>query len=87
MNTCISLGRNCTVFQAEVFTIFTCAYRGLERDYKGKNFLILSDSQSALKALESYRISLKLVWECLQTLQTLAANNNIELCWVPGQRN
>ena len=73
MNTCISLRRYCIVFQAEVFAILTCAYRGLERGYKVKNILILSDSQSALKALESYEVSSKLVWECLQTLQTLTS--------------
>ena len=50
------------------------------------NILILLDSQSALKALESYQISSKLVWECLQTLQTLAADNSIELHWVLGHR-
>ena len=41
---------------------------------------------SALKALESYQVSSKLEWECLQTLQTLATDNSIELCWVPGHR-
>ena len=35
---------------------------------------------------ESYHVSSKLVWECLQTLQTLAADNSIALCWVPGYR-
>ena len=35
---------------------------------------------------ESYQASSKLVWECLQTLQTLAAHNSIALCWVPGHR-
>ena len=72
-------------FQAEVFAILTCAYRGLERGYKS-NILILLDGQSALKALESYQVSSKLVWECLQTLKTLATDNSIELCWVPGHR-
>ena len=46
----------------------------------------MSDSQSAIKAQESYQASSKLVWECLQTFQTLAANNSIELCCVPGHR-
>ena len=54
-------------FQAEVFATLTCAYRGLERGYKSKHSNPLS--QSALKALESYQVSSKLVWECLQTLQ------------------
>ena len=41
---------------------------------------------SALKALESYQVSSKRVWECLQTFQTLAADNSIALSWVPGHR-
>ena len=63
-------------FQAEVFAILTCAYRNLERGYKS-NILILLDSQSAIKALESYQVSSKLKWECLHTLQTLATDNNV----------
>ena len=36
--------------------------------------------------VDSYQVSSKLAWECLQTLQTLAADNSIALCWVPGHR-
>ena len=34
----------------------------------------------------TYQVSSKLVWECLQTLQNLAADNSTALCWVPGHR-
>ncbi|KAJ8977058.1 hypothetical protein NQ317_007869 [Molorchus minor] len=46
--------------------------------------LIFSDSQAALKALESNKISSKLVWDCHINLQRLATNNHVKLRWIPG---
>ena len=54
-NLTISVGKYCTIFQAEIFAILSCAQRGIEQGYKNKHILILSDSQAALKALDSYQ--------------------------------
>ena len=83
----INLGKYCTVFQAEVFAILSCAQRGLEKGYHGKRILILTDSQSALKALSSDQVKSKLVWECLNALIALSSRNSLELRWVPGHRD
>jgi ribonuclease HI len=55
-----------------------------EKGYTGRNICILSDSQAAIKALDSYQINSKLVWDCHQCLVKLAEQNRIQLVWVPG---
>jgi ribonuclease HI len=86
--TCIagSLGVHCTIFQAEVFAILTCAQRCLEECLINRHILILSDSQAALNALTGCQVSSKLVWDCTLTLIQLSANNHVMLKWVPGHR-
>lgn len=81
-----SLGVHCTIFQAEVFAILTCAQRCLEEGLIDRHILILSDSQAALKALTGCQVTSKLVWECTLTLLKLSANNHVMLKWVPGHR-
>ncbi|KAJ8976611.1 hypothetical protein NQ317_009702 [Molorchus minor] len=41
-------------------------------------------TQAALKALDSNKISSKLVWDCPTNLQRLATNNHVKLRWIPG---
>uniref|UniRef100_A0A1B6KRF7 RNase H type-1 domain-containing protein n=1 Tax=Graphocephala atropunctata TaxID=36148 RepID=A0A1B6KRF7_9HEMI len=83
-NISASLGRYCTIFQAEIQAILTCASIGVANRYFNRHILILSDSQAAIKALDSTEFTSKLVWECYQALCTLAARNNVHLFWVPG---
>jgi ribonuclease HI len=45
---------------------------------------ILSDSQAAIKPLDSYRINSKLVWDCHQSLAKLAEHNRVQLIWITG---
>jgi hypothetical protein len=56
-----SLGKYTTVFQAKVYVIIACAVENLDRNYRNRNIYILSDSQAAIKALDSYQINSKLV--------------------------
>uniref|UniRef100_A0A1B6IIS6 ribonuclease H n=1 Tax=Homalodisca liturata TaxID=320908 RepID=A0A1B6IIS6_9HEMI len=79
-----SLGRNCSIFQAEIYGILACANLGLTRRYQEMNICIMSDSQAALKALDSNSISSRLVWECFNTLCKLGSRNCVRLGWVPG---
>lgn len=79
-----SLGCFSTVFQAEVFAISMCASICLEKHAKNRSIYIFSDSQAALKALGSFRITSKLVWDCYQTLCRLTSHNKVALIWVPG---
>jgi ribonuclease HI len=44
---------------------------------------ILSYSQAAIKALDSFQLNSKLVWDCHQSLVKLAEHNKIQLVWMP----
>lgn len=78
----VSLGRYCTVFQAEVLAIKE-ALDGCSH-LKNQNIVICSDSQAALKALASPTTTSKLVAECKISYQTVSMFNSIQLRWVPG---
>jgi ribonuclease HI len=56
----------------------------IEKGYTGRNIYILSDSQAAIKALDSFQINSKLVWDCHQSLMKLAEHNRTQLVWLPG---
>ena len=43
---------------------------------------ILSYSQAAIKALDSFQLNSKLVWDCHQSLVKLAEHNKIQLVWM-----
>jgi hypothetical protein len=79
-----SLGQYTTVFQAEIYAIKACADKNIGRCYRERNIYILSDSQAAIKSLDKCRINSKLVWNCRQSLVTLAEHNKVKLVWVPG---
>jgi Ribonuclease HI len=69
-----SLGAFAAVFQAEVFAIMAALCK----------ITIFTDSQAALKALESVTVKSKLLLECLECLSELATRNSVQLVWVPG---
>jgi ribonuclease HI len=73
-----------TIFQAEMYAIKACAVENLDRNYKNRNICFLSDSQAAIKALGEHQITLKLVWDCHQSLAQLTRHNIVQLIWVPG---
>ena len=58
-----SLGKHATVFQAEVYAILMCALFCISKMYSNRYIYICSDSQAALKALNSFQISSKIVYE------------------------
>jgi len=72
-----SLGAFATFFQAAV-----C--ESIMRGYNGGTITIFTDSQAALKALESGTVKSKLVLKCLECLSELATHNSVQLVWVPG---
>jgi RNase H. len=59
-----SLGALATVFQAEVLAIMASIRESIARGYNGRIITIFTDSQAALKALESLTVKSKLVLEC-----------------------
>ena len=78
------LGKFATVFQTEIYAILQCACENIRRAYKSKQILIFSDSQAALRALSSLKVTSILVAKCLDALSALASLNEVTLVWVPG---
>jgi len=78
------LGLHPIKFQAEICTVKVCIMENIETCYTGKNIYILSDSQAAIKALDSFQINSKLIWDCNQLLVKLAEHDRIQLVWVLG---
>jgi hypothetical protein len=70
-----SLGKYATIFQTEIYAILQCAYKNIRRAYRYKQMLIFSDSQTALKALSSPKVTSRLVAECMDALSVLANRN------------
>ena len=59
----------------------------MEKTGKGhtsRNIHILSDSQTTIKALDSFQTNSNLVWDSHQILVKLAEHNTIPLVRVPG---
>lgn len=81
---CAPLGITPTVFQAEVSAIDFCIALCLEKGYRNKKVTLLSDSQAAIKALNSSEFVSKLAWDCLNKLLNLAQENEVTIMWVPG---
>lgn len=80
----ISRGKLSSIFQAEVHAIETCARMLDERQLKHRNIKIFSDSQAALKALESITCTSKAIWSCKEALGSLGGKNKISLIWIPS---
>jgi dihydrofolate reductase len=73
-----------TIFLAEVYAIKACIMENKERNYTGRNMYILSDSQAAIKVVQSFQINSKLVWDCYQSLVKLEEHNRTQQVWVLG---
>jgi hypothetical protein len=70
-----SVGLHTTVLQAEIYVIKVCIMENIVKGYTGRNIYILSDSQAAIKALDSFQINSNLVWDCHQSVVKLAEHN------------
>jgi hypothetical protein len=57
------LGLHSTVFQTEIYTIYTCVIETIERGYMCRNICILSNSQADIKDLDNFQIYSKLIWD------------------------
>jgi len=79
-----SLGFHTTVFQAETCPIYACVEENKEKGYRGRNICIVVNSQVAIKALDSFYINCKSVWDCHHYLMKLTVHNRIQLGWLPG---
>jgi ribonuclease HI len=72
------------VFQAEIYAIYTATNLALQKGWTNRTIYFHSDSQAAIRALLSSRITSKLVQKCNQVLNRLGRNNRVVVDWVPG---
>ena len=80
----VGLEPHATVYQAELFAIGKCAEVCIEKGFLNKHIFIVSDSQAALKTLNSYKIKSKTALDCYNKLAELGKINCVKLIWVPG---
>jgi ribonuclease HI len=67
----IPLGDKITVFQAEIYAIYTATNLALQKGWTSRTIYFHSDSQAAIRALVASRITSKLVQKCIQVLNRL----------------
>jgi hypothetical protein len=60
-------------------------YRNGYIECRGRNINILSESQTAIKVLNSSQVNSNLVWDCCQSLVKWGEHYRIHLMWVPGR--
>lgn len=77
----------CSVFQAELTAVFQAALLVAVSDESNKDITIYTDSQAAIKALESPVTNSKLVQLCKDKLKEISGRHRVILCWVPGHRD
>lgn len=72
-----AVGRFLCIFQTEVHAIDICARANVDREYNRENIAIMWDSQTAIRALNSPVIRLRMIWECWKRLNLLGRSNNV----------
>lgn len=81
----IPLGMYPPIFMTEVGGILSCCKTWLEEyqnSYPRVNFC--SGSQSAIKAINSYKFSTSITLQCRDSIQELSQATSVSLMWVPG---
>ena len=78
----LSLGNYTTVFQAEVIALGECCRSLKNKGVNGKIIRIYIDSQAAIKAMDSYIITSKIVLETKLILNQISEVNNVEIRWI-----
>ncbi|XP_060521342.1 uncharacterized protein LOC132698988 [Cylas formicarius] len=73
-----------TVFQAEITALEHCAREIKTRKIRNKSIAIYTDSQAAIKAPQSNKITSKLVLDCHKALNEIASQSKVTLSWVQG---
>ena len=56
-----SLGLHTMILRVEIYAIKACILENIEKGYRGRNINILSESQAAIKVLNSFQVNFNLV--------------------------
>ena len=79
----ISLGKYATVFQVEIHAILACAYE-IQMNVRSEKYVsICSDSQAALKAIQTAKTMSPVVQQCQKSLK-ISTRHTVGLYSVPG---
>ena len=81
----IRISNHSTVFQAEIFAIFSAAFSMLnDTSCINSNIHFFSDSQSSLHALTNHYPTSKMVIDTIKSLNELCHTSSVTLHWVRG---
>ena len=78
------LGRLTTVYQCEVFAIHMASQWANTNLGSPTNIIFHSDSQAAIKAINSTKVKSRMIMDTITQLNTLGLTHRVELRWVPG---
>ncbi len=78
------LGRDTTVYQAELLALAEAAFTLISKNVKGRNIRFYLDNTSAITAINNYQIRSKVIFETKRLLNKLGEDNRILVAWVPG---
>lgn len=73
-----------SILQTELKAIEECADHCIKKNITNKPITIITDSRSALFALNKTNIESTTVLQCINKLRTLAENNAITIAWCPS---
>ena len=76
------LGKFSTVYQCEIKAIDDATSHMLESNIENRNINYFIDNQAAIKSLDNYIVTSKLVAECKEKINRLGTNNKITLNWI-----
>nr|AMS38355.1 hypothetical protein [Bactrocera tryoni] len=77
---------HCSIFQAEVFAIAKAAELASNAPAGNSRVNIYVDSQAAIKAVTSYRISARSVLGSRAAVESVARSKQLHFYWVPGHK-
>ena len=81
------LGKEASVYQAELIGINNAARELLDQEVKRSNIYIFCDNQAVLKSLSAVYTNSKLIKETYSLLNKLAGRNiSVDLDWIPGHK-
>ena len=81
----VPLGSHSTVLQTEIVAILQYACKA--QNYgRCRNIRIYSDNRAAITKLDESVTTSTLVWECYESLNNLAGDNQVTVLWTPGHR-
>ena len=81
------LGKLATVYQCEVFALHMASQWATTHIGTPSKIIILSDSQAAIKAINSTKVTSRMIQDTINQLNILGTTHRVELRWVPGHED